>query len=134
MFLCRHKEVTYFDTAAKFNVLTNQWHFLSPMNQGRSGGQATHVNGKIYLFGGLCSRRRVVIGCEVYDIANDSYDHLTDLPAMILDFALVMVGDSTVYLIGGMDPITFETKDTVFIYDLNTKKWCHDFPSLNVAR
>ena len=53
---------------------------------------------------------------------------------MILDFALVLVGDSTVYLFGGMDPITFETKDTVFIYDLNTRKWCHDFPSLNVAR
>ena len=100
----------------------------------RSGGQACHANGKIYLFGGLCSRRRVVVSCEVYDIATDTYDQLTDLPAMILDFGLVLVGDSTVYLIGGMDPITFETKDTVYIYDLKTHKWCHDFPALNVAR
>lgn len=130
----RHKEVRYFDTAAKFDTFTQKWHLLSPMTHSRSGGQACHANGKIYLFGGLCSRRRVVVSCEVYDIATDSYDHLTDLPAMILDFAIVLVGDSTVYLLGGMDPITFETKDTVFVYDLNTRKWCHDFPSLNVAR
>jgi len=130
----RHKEVRYFDTAAKFDTNSLKWHLLSPMTHGRSGGQACHANGKIYLFGGLCSRRRVVVSCEVYDIATDTYDQLTDLPAMILDFGLVLVGDSTVYLIGGMDPITFETKDTVYIYDLKTHKWCHDFPALNVAR
>ena len=130
----RHKEVRYFDTAAKFDTSSLKWHLLSPMTHCRSGGQACHANGKIFLFGGLCSRRRVVVSCEVYDIATDTYDQLTDLPAMILDFGLVLVGDSTVYLIGGMDPITFETKDTVYIYDLKTRKWCHDFPPLNVAR
>lgn len=130
----RHKEVRYFDTAAKFDTFTQKWHILSPMNHSRSGGQACHANGKIYLFGGLCSRRRVVVSCEVYDIATDTYDHLTDLPSMILDFGVVCVGDATVYVIGGMDPITFETKDTVYIYDLKTRKWCHEFPSLNVAR
>lgn len=130
----RHKEVRYFDAAAKFDTFSLKWSILSPMTHSRSGGQACHANGKIYLFGGLCSRRRVVVSCEVYDIATDSYDHLTDLPAMILDFGLVLVGDSTVYLIGGMDPITFETKETVYIYDLNTRKWCLDFPPLNVAR
>lgn len=103
------------------------------MNHSRSGGQACHVQGKIYLFGGLCSRRRVVVSCEVYDIAGDSYDHLTDLPAMILDFGLVLIGHE-VYLIGGMDPLTFETKDTVFVYDLKTHQWSHEFPSLNIAR
>lgn len=130
----RCKEVRYFDTAAKFDTLTHKWHLLSPMTHSRSGGQACHADGKIYLFGGLCSRRRVIVSCEVYDMATDTYDHLTDLPAMILDFGLVLVGDSTVYLLGGIDPITFETKDTVYIYDLKTRKWRHDFPSLNVAR
>lgn len=129
----RHKEVRYFDTAAKFDTLTNQWQILSPMNHSRSGGQACYAQGKIYLFGGLCSRRRVIVSCEVYEIATNTYDHLTDLPAMILDFGLVLIGDSTVYLIGGMDPITFETKDTVFIFDLKTGRWDH-FPPLNVAR
>ena len=130
----RHKEVRYFDTAVKFDTLANKWHLLSPMTHSRSGGQACYAQGKIYLFGGLCSRRRVVVSCEVYDIDTDTYDHLTDLPAMILDFGLVLVGD-LVYLIGGMDPLTFETKDTVFVYDLKTHQWCQkEFPSLNVAR
>ena len=57
----------------------------------------------------------------------------TILIVFILDFGLVLIGDSTVYLIGGMDPITFETKDTVFIFDLKTGRWDH-FPPLNVAR
>ena len=52
---------------------------------------------------------------------------------MISDFGLVLIGDSTVYMIGGMDPITFETKDTVFTYDLKTGKWDR-FSPLNVAR
>ena len=130
----RHKEVRYFDTAVRFDTLSNKWHLLSPMSYSRSGGQACYAQGKIYLFGGLCSRRRVVVSCEVYDIATDQYDHLTDLPAMILDFGLVLVGD-LIYLIGGMDPLTFETKDTVFVYDLKKQQWCqNEFPSLKVAR
>ena len=82
----RDKEVRYFDSAAKFNTDTLKWHILSPMNESRSGGQACHFDGKIYLFGGLCSRRRVVPSCEVYEIATDSFHKFTDLPAMILDF------------------------------------------------
>ncbi len=130
----KHKEVCYMDTAAKFNTVDHQWSLLSPMNSARSGGQACYTDGKIYLFGGLCSRRRVIVNCEVYDVKTDSYEHFTDLPAMILDFGLVLVGDSTVYLIGGMDPLTFETKTNVYTYDLQKNRWFYDFPSLNVAR
>ena len=75
-----------------------------------------------------------MVNCEVYDIKSDSYEHFTDLPAMILDFGLVLVGDSTVFLIGGMDPLTFETKPDVYIYDLESHQWRYDFPKLNTAR
>jgi len=64
----RYKEVRYFDTAAKFDTLSSKWEMLSPMTHARSGGQACFAQDKIYLFGGLCSRRRVVVSCEVYDI------------------------------------------------------------------
>ena len=43
----RHKEVRYFDTAAKFDTLTNQWQILSPMNHSRSGGQACYAQGTV---------------------------------------------------------------------------------------
>ena len=32
----------------------------------------------------ICSRRRAVVSCEVYNIANDAYDSLTNLPSMII--------------------------------------------------
>lgn len=130
----RHKEVRYLSTAAKFDTDTNKWSWLSPMEHSRSGGQACHCQGKIYLFGGLCSRRRVIVSCEAYDMESDSYETLTDLPAMILDFGLVHLPPHSVYIIGGMDPITFEAKAKVYVYDIVENKWKVDFPSINIAR
>ena len=40
----RHKEVTYLDTAARFDTLTGSWTFLSPMEYARSGGQVHTVD------------------------------------------------------------------------------------------
>ena len=99
--------------------------------------QACHVDGKIYLFGGLCSRRRAIVSCELYDIASDAHSPLTNLPSMIIDFGLVYVEPcNTIYIIGGMDPLTFETKNTVFTFDVETRRWStpNEIPPLNVAR
>ena len=87
--------------------------------------QACHVDGKIYLFGGLCSRRRAIVSCELYDIASDAHSPLTNLPSMIIDFGLVYVEPcNTIYIIGGMDPLTFETKNTVRYRGFNKKIGC----------
>ena len=48
------KEVSYLDSAAKFDTKTLKWTSLSPMECSRSGGQACYFDGNIYLFGGLC--------------------------------------------------------------------------------
>lgn len=129
------KEVRYLDTACRFDTLSGKWSLLSPMECSRSGGQACEFEGNIYLFGGLCSRRRAVVSCEVYNIAEDEFKPLTNLPRMVIDFGLILVrSQRKVYIIGGMDPITFETKNTVLTYDLDQRKWSFDFPSLNLAR
>ena len=99
--------------------------------------QACHVDGKIYLFGGLCSRRRAIVSCEVYDIASDTHSPLTNLPSMIIDFGLVYIeATNTIYVVGGMDPLTFETKNTVYTFDVETRRWStpNEIPPLNVAR
>ena len=69
----------------------------------RSGGQALAVGDKVYLFGGLCDRRRPVSQCEVYDTTADQYTSLTDLPGMVVNFGLAAVANK-VYVVGGMDP------------------------------
>ena len=130
-----HKEVTYLNSASKFDTLNGTWTSLSVMERSRSGGQACAMDGNIYLFGGLCSRRRALVACEVYNIEKDEFKSLTNLPLMIIDFGLVLVKNQRkIYVIGGMDPLTFETKNTVLVFDLKTLSWTFDFPSLNVAR
>ena len=81
----------------------------------------------------MCDRRRPVSKCEVYDTTTDEYCHLTDLPRMMVNFGLAGVG-AKVYVVGGMDPLTFETKATVMVYDLDTDTWDTDFPSLRHPR
>lgn len=131
----RSKEVTYMDTASSFDCVSLRWTPLRSMGFSRSGGQACYFEGQIYLFGGLCSRRRALVSCEVYDVATDEYRFLTNLPYMIIDFGLVLLRKSRrILVIGGMDPLTFETKSTVLIFDIVTGQWHQDFPPLNVAR
>ena len=50
----RSKQVTYLDSAAKFDTKALKWTTLCPMECSRSGGQACYFDGHIYLFGGLC--------------------------------------------------------------------------------
>ena len=55
--------------------------------------------------------------------------------SFISDFGLVLVeSERKIYIVGGMDPLTFETKNSVLVFDLSSRSWSHDFPSLNVAR
>jgi hypothetical protein len=43
---------------------------------------------------------------------------------MIIDFGLVYVElSATIYIVGGMDPLTFETKNTVYAFDVAARTW-----------
>lgn len=56
---------------------------------------------------------------------------------MIIDFGLVYIEPcNTIYIVGGMDPLTFETKNTVYTFNVLTRTWSslNSIPSLNVAR
>jgi len=56
---------------------------------------------------------------------------------MIIDFGLVYIEQcNTIFIVGGMDPLTFETKNTVYAFDVGTRRWssANSIPCLNVAR
>ena len=38
--------------------------------------------------------------------------------------------DDKLYVVGGVDPLTGETLSTVLVFDLTTRTWSTDFPSL----
>ena len=56
---------------------------------------------------------------------------------MIIDFGLVYIEPcNTIYIVGGMDPLTFETKNTVYTFNVLSRTWSslNSIPPLNVAR
>jgi len=117
------EEVSFLNTAAKFDTVTGTWASLSPMGYARGNGKACHVNGKIYLFGGLYCKRQAVNTCEVYEIATDRYFPLTNMPTMMYDFGLVHVEQRrTVYILGGIDPITLQCQSKVHAYDIASNR------------
>ncbi len=117
------EEAIYLNTAAKFDTVKGTWASLSPMGSNRGYGKACHVNGKIYLFGGLYCKRQAVNTCEVYEIATDSYYPLTNMPTMVYDFGLVHIERyNTIYILGGVDPITLECQTKVHAYDIASNR------------
>ena len=105
------------------------WQPICPMEQSRSGGEAICLDDKIFLFGGLSKTRQWVRNCEVYDIVKDEYESIGDLPVMVKNFSTTLIGDC-IYFVGGLDPLTMETKSSVFSLNVTTKTWNTTFPSL----
>ena len=84
-------------------------------------------------FSGLCDRRRVVAQVEEYDTTEDTYNIITELPRMIVMFGIAALGKK-IYLVGGKDPLTCLTLDTVLVFDIEHNSWSTSFPSLREAR
>ena len=129
----------FHETVDCFDTRTMSWTGpLMPMENPNSGAQAFAFGYKIYLFGGLRERSQdagagAVTKCVAYDIDTDTYEHVTELPRMVVHFGLTVVG-SKVYLAGGVDPLTLETLKGVLCFDLVNRTWDLDFPDLRVAR
>jgi hypothetical protein len=123
----------FLETAEAFDPETQHWSPLCALDSPRCGGE-TFVHGdKVYIFGGLNDKRQAVTQCVAYNPDDDEYENVTLLPQMIVDFGLVLV-DDTVFLVGGMDALTLETKRGVLCFNVASRVWSPNFPSLNVAR
>ena len=70
---------------------------------------------------------------EEYDTTEDTYNIVTELPRMIVMFGIAALGKK-IYLVGGKDPLTCLTLDTVLVFDIEHNSWSTSFPSLREAR
>ena len=70
---------------------------------------------------------------EEYDTTEDTYNIVTELPRMIVMFGIAALGKK-IYLVGGKDPLTCLTLDTVLVFDIEHNTWSTSFPSLREAR
>ncbi len=103
------------ETAECFDAETQRWSMLMPLSTCRMGAETAVYAGKIYLFGGI-EKRRPLTSVVAYDLVADDYKDVADIPKLVGDFGICVAG-SKVYLVGGLDPITFLPVAFVLAFD-----------------
>lgn len=80
-------------------TIAGTWHTSAPMPKARSEITATHLDGKIYSFGGV-HRGTTVDDAEFFDIASETWTTIRPLPVP-LDHTMAIAMDDAIYIIGG---------------------------------
>jgi len=112
-----------------YNVATDMWTTLAPMNTARAGLAAAVVDDSIYAIGGRVSGGGPCSGgpldaVERYDIATNSWTTVASLPIPLSDAAAV-ASDDEIYVFGGCtgDDFPETTVNTVYVYNVDTNTW-----------
>ena len=107
-----------------YNYFEESWETVSTEGSpsARSGHSAAFVNDKMYIFGGL-DNEGFVRSSYVYDLKEDSWSELADLPSDMKGraYATAEVFDDKVYLWGGMNDNG--TLNSGWIFDVRTESW-----------
>ena len=121
-------------TVFEFDPVAKRWAEKRPMTSPRAAFTAAAVGGKIHCIGGLNGRLH-----EAYDVAQDTWETLPDMPSGREHLASAVVG-TTLYVMGGrhtVDPRDFQRTTTNFgameAYDTLTRTWTQ-LPRLEPAR
>ncbi len=102
---------------------------LAPMPNGRRGGYAGLVNGKIYLVGGN-SPSAVVTQVDIYDPATNSWTSGTPMPKGLLQISGATLG-TNIYVMGGLTPsgTQYAYSQSTLVYDALTNAWTEINPA-----
>lgn len=136
-----------------YNVKTNRWYEMAPLKHARMGSAAAHVDGKIYVFGGIGRRQEceddeskergddgtVLSSVEVYLPREDRWDTSVNLPVGRC-FAVALHRRQFVFLIGGVQVTDDRSGKCVAHVDAFkpmwkkwTRMWQLDHPRHSVA-
>lgn len=105
----------------RFDLESNKWKVLEPMNVARKSSSVAVQNGYIYVVGGTLSGDCACGAVELYDIANDHWKLVASMNEVRSSFALFK-SNMCLYAIG--------TNKTVEQYDALKDKWtkvCYQF-------
>jgi uncharacterized protein (TIGR03437 family) len=110
------------------------WSTVTAMPVGLNAADAAHLNGKIYLPGGI----NVSVGIEqklhVYDIASNTWTTAAAPPADLYLYALVAdEARNVLYQIGGIEFASGDVSRKVWMYAPQTNQWS-EMPALTNAR
>lgn len=100
-----------------------RWETRRPMLTARSEIGAAHINGKIYVVGGIDAYGRALRSMEVYDIASDAWSNGPSLPQALHHPAVATDGER-LYVIGGFfGTVKFTPVDTAYVFDPAANRW-----------
>lgn len=115
--------------AQKIDAATGAVTDIAPMPNGRRGGYAGLVNGKIYLVGGN-SPSAVVTQVDIYDPATNSWTSGTPMPKGLLQISGATIG-TNIYVMGGLTPsgTSYAYSQSTLVYDVLTNAWTEINPA-----
>jgi uncharacterized protein (TIGR03437 family) len=111
-----------------------QWTIetVPPMPNGLNAADATFIDGRIYIPGGIDSNSEINSAHLVYDVTSNTWSNLDPVPKAVFLYALAAdPAQSVFYLTGGSDGLS--AVPHVRAFDTRTNKWS-DLPPMNVAR
>lgn len=102
----------YLSTNEVYDPSTDTWETKKPMPTSRDQLEASVVNGKIYLIGGVTDNYRSIITSvnEVYDPATDSWTTKQPAPIAVANYASAVV-DKKIYIMGGTSNQIYDTEN-----------------------
>ncbi len=103
-----------------YDLTAGTWSEKAPLLVPRGFAGAGAVNGRIYLYGGRVSERRVVT--EVYDPRTDSWTAAARIPEWRDRFASV-IHEEKIYVIGGEANLGAGVGRKVLVYDVAGDRW-----------
>ncbi len=97
-------ENNYYDTVFSLDLSnpSSTWHTLASLPEARFEGGTVHYNGYIYYFGGMNSDYEATDSIFVYDILNNKWSRLGNLPVHLSE-PMVNIVNGVVYISGGLD-------------------------------
>lgn len=116
-------------TAQKIDAATGAVTDLAPMPNGRRGGYAGVVNGKIYIVGGN-GPSALVTQVDIYDPATNSYTSGAVLPKPLLQISGATLG-TNIYVMGGLTPSgsNYVYSSSTLVYDALSNAWTEINPA-----
>lgn len=135
-----HNRIYDFSNNLAYDLATDSWNEIASMPEARDLVKANIVGDKAYLIGGSYGGSwwgyNVASSNWVYDLVNDSWSQMEQIPTPVASYASAVLNDK-IYIFGGVTSAQYQQPEQltnlVQIFDPQTNTW-HSGTPLSSAR
>ena len=107
----------------RYNHIRGRWVEVAPMLQGRADFGFVHLNGCLYVIGGM-NDWEILKSVECYEIAKDEWHFIDPMPRDVIEFSVATLTNS-LYIFAGSRTMSYST---------TTKTWKPVMPAMPTPR